>query len=125
MSEKRPFIVTLIGDLSFLGALLSLISSLFPSFLKQFGLYVMPLPIFSDATTQVLLPLILLIAAYGFLKLKIWGYCLMILYNVFILTINIIWYCQTKHILQNVILIFIELVFIFPTLKYFSKKIID
>lgn len=122
MNEKRPFIITLIGDISFLGALLSLISSLFPNFLSQFGLHTVPLPIFSDTIIQVLLPLILIIASYGFLKLKIWGYWLLIIYDLFFLISNIIFYHQNKQLFQNVALIFIELVFILPTLKYFIKK---
>lgn len=125
MSEKRPFIITLIGDISFLGALLSIISLLFPSFLKQFGLYIMPLPIFSDITIQILLSITLLIASYGFLKLRIWGYWLLIIYDISFLIANIIFYHQNKLLFQNVVLIFIELIFIVPTLKYFSKKSID
>jgi hypothetical protein len=125
MNKNRPFIITLIGYISFLGALLSIVISLFPSFSERFGISIIPLPLFSAGIMQVLLPLILLIASYGFLKLKRWGYWLMIIYSMFYLVVYIIW-CQQNNQLfpsQNLVMTFIELVFILPTRKYFGKKI--
>ncbi|MGH4121415.1 MAG: hypothetical protein ACREV6_00455 [Clostridium sp.] len=125
MNKNRPFIITLIGDISFLGALLSIVISLFPSFSERFGISIIPLPLFSAGIMQVLLPIILLIASYGFLRLKRWGYWLMIIYSIFYLVVYIIWCQQNKQLFlsQNVIMTFIELVFILSTRKYFSKKI--
>ncbi|MBU3144693.1 hypothetical protein [Clostridium sp. CF012] len=125
MNKNRPFIITFIGDISFLGALLSILIVLLPNFSERFGFYVIPLPIFSEGITQILLPIILLIASYGFLRLKRWGYCLMIIYTMFILIVSIIWCLQNKQLFfsQNIIMTFIQLIFIVPTRKYFSKKV--
>lgn len=125
MIKNRPYIITFIGDISFLGALLSIIVSLVPNFSQRFGFHVIPLPFFSDGITQVLMPIILLIAAYGFLKLKRWGYWLMIIYTMCFLMVHIIWYQQNKQLVvsQNFILTFIQLIFILPTRKYFYKKL--
>ncbi len=131
MNKNRPFIITLIGDISFLGALLSIVIALFPNFLKfsnstqQSGIYLIPIPFFSQGITQILLPIILLIASYGFLKLKTWGYLLMIMYTIFFLIVSIIWSLQNKQLFfsQNIIETFIQLIFILPTGKYFYKKI--
>lgn len=125
MNKNRPFIITFIGDISFLGALLSILIALLPNFSERFGFYVIPLPFFSDGITQVLMPIILLIASYGFLKLKIWGYWLMIIYTMFFFIVPIIW-CQLNKqpfFSPNIIMTFIQLIFILPTRKYFSKKI--
>ena len=115
MNKNRPFIITLIGDISFFGALLSIVISLFPDFFKfsnssqQSGFHVIPLPFFSHGITQILLPIILLIAAYGFLRLKRWGYWLMIIYTMFFLIVSIIWCQQDRQLFlsQNIIITFI------------------
>lgn len=130
MNKNRPFIITLIGYISFLGALLSIVISLFPNFLKfsntsqQSGFHVIPLPFFSHGITQILLPIILLIASYGFLKLKTWGYWLMIIHIMFFLIVYIIWCKQNNQLFlsQNFMMTFIELAFILPTRKYFGKR---
>ncbi|KAJ49223.1 hypothetical protein BD780_000890 [Clostridium tetanomorphum] len=124
MNKNRPFIITFIGDVSFLGALLSILIALLPSFAERLEVSVIPVPFFSEGITQVLLPIILLIASYGFLKLKRWGYWLMTTYTIFFLLVNIIWYLQNKHSFHspNFILKFIELIFILPTKKYFYEE---
>ncbi|MCY6485445.1 hypothetical protein OW763_14015 [Clostridium aestuarii] len=128
MSKNRPFIITFIGDISFLSALLSILLSiaslLSPGFLERHNFSTIPLPIFSHHIMQILLYIILLIASYGFLKLKIWGYWLMITYNTFFLLVNIIWGLQNKQpfISTNVMMTFIELIFILPTKKYFYEE---
>ena len=122
MSKERPGIVTFIGYICILSAFLSILS-LFPKFLKQFGFHVavIPLPIFSDGIMQLLPPIILLIISYGYLKLKIWGYWLMIINSIFFLVIYIVFYQQSGQLFhcQNAIITFIELVFIVPTRRYF------
>ncbi|WDU83058.1 hypothetical protein [Caloramator sp. Dgby_cultured_2] len=57
--------------------------ALIPGFLERFNFTVIQLPIFINSITRALLSLILLIASYGFLKLKRWGYWLMIIYDFF------------------------------------------
>lgn len=124
MSENRPFIITFIGDLNFLGALLSIMVFLFPSFFEEFGLYNIPVSNFSEYIMKILPAIILLISSYGYLKLKKWGYWLMVMYNMFFLILNIISIIQNKQLLasHNIITIFIQLIFILPTRKYFSKE---
>ncbi|MCY6354803.1 hypothetical protein [Clostridium sp. ZS2-4] len=130
MSEKRPLIITFIGDINVLIALLSTllsIASLFPGFLELLGFSTIPLPIFSYDIMQLLLSIILLIASYGFLKLKRWGYWTMITYSIFFLLVYIIWCLQNKQLFlsTNFMLTFIELIFILPTKKYFYEENFD
>ncbi len=121
MNEKRPLIVTFIADISFLGAVLSILIMLFPELFARFGFHVSPLPIFSESIMMVLLPVVLLIAALGFLKLKAWGYWLLVAYNVSYLAVSIIWGIQNEHLFS--ITTFFELLFIIPTKRYFDKKL--
>ena len=124
MNEKRPFIITFIGDLYFLGGLLSILALLFPNFLKPFGFYDMLSSTFLIYIMKMLLPIIVLIMSYGYLKLKWWGYWLMVIYNMVFLIIGIISLVQPNQLLfpQNILSTFIELIFILPTKKYFDKK---
>lgn len=125
MKKDRPFIITFIGDMNFLGALLSIMVLLFPNFFEEFGLYNIPVSGFEEGIIKILLTIILLIISYGYLKLKSWGYWLMVIYNMFFLIIYAISIIQNKQLLgsNNIIAIFIELIFILPTRKYFSEKI--
>jgi hypothetical protein len=88
MKEKRPILVTYIVDLNFLNAFI-LILSLFPTFMKQFGI-IMPTPTFGNVIIRVLVILILSTISYGLLKLKRWGYLLMLIYNMFFLVLSVI-----------------------------------
>ena len=88
MKEKRPALVSYIVDLNFLNAFL-LIISLFPKFTKLIGI-ITPTPTFFNVITRVLSILMLLIISYGLLRLKRWGYLLMIAYNMFFLIISIV-----------------------------------
>lgn len=88
MKEKRPILVTYIADLNFLSAFL-LIVSLFPRFTERFGIITFT-PTFSNVTIRVFLILILFIISYGLLRLKKWGYWLMLAYNMFFLILAII-----------------------------------
>lgn len=126
MNENRPFIVTFIGDLYFLGGLLSIVAILFPNLLKRFGFYVMPSTTFLIAVVRILLPIIALLISYGYLKLKRWGYFLMVIYNMSFLIAGIISLAQHKPLFfsQNIIATLIQLIFILPTRKYFVKEII-
>ncbi|MFD3157349.1 hypothetical protein ACFIJ5_10880 [Haloimpatiens sp. FM7330] len=128
MNEKKPLIILFIGGINVLIALISILlsiaSSLFPGFLEHLGFSIIPLPIFSHYIMQILLYIILLIASYGFLKLRKWGYWSMITYSTFFLIVYIIWGLQNKHLFlsTNFMLTFIELIFILPTKKYFYEE---
>lgn len=127
MSEKRPLIVTFIGDINVLFVSLSIIlsiASLFPGFLENRGFStISSSSFFSNAIVQLLLSIILLIAAYGFLKLKKWGYWLMITYDIFFLAVYI-WSIKSKqtYISTNIMMTVIELIFVLPTKKYFYEE---
>ena len=125
MNEKRPYIVTFIGDIFLLSAILSLIIVIFPDFIAKLGFHMMPIPIFSVRIMSILLPTIALIASCGYLRLKKWGYWLIVIYCVFFLVVNIIWCLISKqlYLSLNFIFILIELIFIIPTKNYFDKKI--
>lgn len=120
MNKNRPLIITFFGYISLLAALLGIVA-LIPGFLERFNFTVIQLPIFINSITRALLSLILLIASYGFLKLKRWGYWLMIIYD-FFLVAYIAFY--NKHLIAstNVIITIIQLIFILPTKKYFYES---
>jgi uncharacterized membrane protein (DUF2068 family) len=88
MKKNRPVLVTYIVDLNFLNSFL-LIVSLFPKLTQRFGIAV-PALTFSNVTVRIFIILILLTISYGLLKLKRWGYWLMIAYNLFFLLISIV-----------------------------------
>ncbi|GCD12806.1 hypothetical protein [Clostridium tagluense] len=125
MSEKRPILITYVGDLNFLSAFL-LIISLFPKFTERFGIYSIPTPTFLDGIIKVLMVMILLIISYGFLRLKRWGFWLMITYDVFFLILPIIF--LLKHngqsiYAQGLIPSALGLIITLPTKRYFTQKI--
>ena len=124
MSEERPFIVTFIGDCAFLGALLSIIS-LFPNFSERFGIEFRILPVIPDGILRALIPIALLIISYGYLKLKRWGYWLMVAINIFFLVAFVIFSLQNEQqfFYQSIILEIISLIFILPTGKYFKNNV--
>ena len=112
MSKDRPFIITLIGDGCILSAILSILS-LFKEFTE-----IEPLPNYlniplSNYILQILIAIIFLIVSYGYLRIKRWGYWLILGINLYFLVGWIISYKQIP------ILIIIELIFILPTIKYF------
>lgn len=131
MSEKRPFIITFIGDVSIFSAFL-VILSLFPKFLGRFGIYFQALDYYwnvSDLTKNVmtvLIATILFTVAYGYLRLKRWGYWLMICINLLPLLGWLISWGQNKHsVFLNPIMTFITLAFVLPTAKYFVTKTVE
>lgn len=124
MNKNKPFIIKFIGETSFLCSLLAILILVLPNFPERFGFYVIPSPIFSNDIMQILLYIILLIASYGFLRLKRWGYWLMITCNTFSLLVYIIWSIRNKYLFlpTTFMLIFIELIFILATKKYFYEN---
>ena len=112
MSKDRPFIITFIGDGYILSAFL-LILSLFTDYIEPLPNYLrVPL---SDKILNALIIIILLIASYEYLKLKRWGYWLVVSVELYYLVGWIISYKQIPII--NII----GLIFILPTIKYFGK----
>ena len=88
MKEKRPVLVSYIADLIFLNVLF-LIVSFIPKVTNKIEI-IKPKPTFFNITFKVLVILILLIISYGLLRLKRWGYWLMITYNMFFLVVSYI-----------------------------------
>lgn len=123
MKEKRPILVSFIVDLNFLNAFL-LIVSLFPTFVKQLGITT-PTPNFPSIIIKVLAVLILLIISYGLLRLRIWGYWLMIAYNMFFLVVSVIFLlklAEQSFYNQGFIVSVLGLTLTFPVKRYFIKE---
>jgi len=122
VSSERPMIVTFIGDMNILGAVL-LIISLFPNFMNKLGIYFEPSPVYSEEIVRILFSIILLVISYGYLRLKAWGYYLMVINNILSLAICIYLYQKGQHMYSaGFISAFFALIFILPTRKYFIKK---
>ena len=124
--EKRPALVSFIADLNFLNAFL-LIVSLFPipNFAERFGIYFKPSPTFSEGVIRLLVAIILLIIAYGLLRLKSWGFWSMIAYNCFFLVISMIFLLKlTNQSFYNpgYIASIIGLTLTFSAKRYFVKQ---
>lgn len=119
MKKNRPLIILFIGYLSVLSALLSII----PIFTKNYGYFTSPLPYFPEIIS-VVLSILMLIASIGFLRLKKWGYWLLVSYNAFFLIIYIIWSIQNKQatLLYYFTAKLILLVLIVPCLPIFTIK---
>jgi len=121
--KERPMLVTFISDLNFLNVFL-LIISFFPEFTKRFGL-IMLTPTFFGNSIKVLVIFILLIISYGLLKLKNWGYWLMIAYNMFFLLTSILAALKvTGQSFYNLGYIpsILGLILTFPAKRYFIKE---
>jgi len=122
MKEKRPMVVSFISDLNFLNVFL-LIILLFPKFTKRFGV-ITPTPTFFSVAIKVLLILILLTISYGLLRLKKWGYWLMITYNMFFLVVSIIFLLkltEQSFYHPGFIESILGLIITFPAKRYFIK----
>ncbi len=91
MSEKRPIIITVIGDLFILAAMFSIGATIFPGYFGKLGFHVNSMPIYSSSIMNILLSLVLITAAVGLLFLKKWGFWLMIIYNIFFMSVNVVW----------------------------------
>lgn len=126
MKEDRPVLVTYIADLNFLNAFLlivSLIVSLFPEFMRQYGV-ITPEPAFFSVLTRIFAIVTLLIISYGLLRLKKWGYRLMVAYNMFYLAvsvINLIRFTERSLNFSGLIVSVLGLSLILPAKRYFIK----
>lgn len=123
MKNKRPFIITFIGDMGILSAIL-LIISLFSNSIKSLEAYHGSLSVFPNGMMRAVIPVILLIISYGYLKLKSWGYWLMITSNIVFLVISIVssQLSDQQFPYVGIIMVTINLIFILPTKKYFDKE---
>lgn len=123
MKENRPALVQYIVDLNFLNAFL-LAASLFPKFWKHFGV-ITPSPTLSNVIFRIFEALILISISYGLLKLKKWGYWLMIAYNLVFLSMSVIFlFMPAKQSLYypGVIISILGLSLIFSAKRYFIKE---
>lgn len=125
MGTKRPVLVSFIGDLNFLNVFL-LIASFFPKpkFAEQYGFYFSPTPNFLEGIIKILMVISLLIISYGFLKLKRWGYWLMIAYNLFFLVLSMIFLLKQNRqsYTPGYITSLLGLIITFPSKRYFIKE---
>lgn len=91
MRSKNPVLVTFIGDLNVFFALSKIASfAPTPKFLQQLGVSFIPIHGTSEGIISIIEVLSLLIITYGFLRLKKWGYWLVIAYNLYFLVVSIV-----------------------------------
>ena len=126
MKAKRPVLVTFIVDLNCLNAFL-LLMSFFPKpkFTEKFGVYYNQAPNFQQGLINIVMIISLLIITYGLLKLKRWGYWLMIAYNLFFLVVAMIFVLSQNGQEYNVpgyIQALLGLIITFPAKRYFVKE---
>ncbi|MFA9397398.1 MAG: hypothetical protein ACERKV_03915 [Clostridiaceae bacterium] len=125
MGEKRPLGITLIGYFYVFGAFV-LIVTLFTNSTQQFGIAVrFGLPNIPEDIMKVLVSIISLIMAYGYLRLEKWGYWLMITYTIYFLVVSVTLSQQYKQqpFYGNVIWSIIVLIYTLIKRKYFDKKV--
>lgn len=124
MTEKRPSGITLIGYFYIFGAFVILIT-LFTNPIEQFGIAArFGVPYVSENIMRVFVAIIFLIMAYGYLKLKKWGYCLMLIYTIYFFIVSIILSQQYNQqpFYGNVIWSIIVLFYTLSKRKYFNKE---
>ena len=115
MSKDRPFIITFIGDGCILSAFLSILS-LFTGIEPLPNYLNIPL---SNYILQILIAIIFLTVSFGYLRIKRWGYWLMLSVNLYFLAG---WAISYKQIPLGPI---IGLIFMLPTIKYFGEKTVE
>jgi predicted membrane channel-forming protein YqfA (hemolysin III family) len=122
MKESRPVLVTYISDLNFLNVFL-LIISLFPKLLNRFGI-ITPEPTLSNIAYRIVIIVILLSISYGLLKLRSWGYWLMVAYNMFFLLGSLFFifrFPEYTNYFPNFIVSILGLSLTFSAKRYFVK----
>lgn len=121
---KKPTLVRVIGDLNILYTFF-IIASFFPTpkFIEQSGFSFIPIHSISEGIIRILEVISLLIITYGFLRLKKWGYWLLIIYNLFFLVMSIISILShNKQFASRLIPSLIALNIIFPSKRYFTEE---
>ena len=124
MKVKNPALVTVIGDLNILSAFIT-IASFFPitKFTEQFGFSFIPIHSITEGIIRMIEVISLLIITYGFLRLKKWGYWLMITYYLFFLimsTVSIL--SHNKQFTLFFIPSLLALNITFPSKRYFIEE---
>ncbi len=128
MKERRPFIITFLGDLNIFFAVILFLQFIMNvrSVLEQFSnaglgnLFAVILAL----SFSFLVPMALLISAIGYLKLRKWGYWAFVAINLMTLLIEGIRLIQSYGTVQplGMLQAVISLVFIIPTHKYFINE---
>ncbi len=124
MVEKRPLGITLIGYFYILGAI-ALIITLFTNVTQQFGIAIrFGVPNVPENLMRVLVSIISLIMAYGYLKLEKWGYWFMLIYTTYFLGVSITLAQQYNQqpFYGNIIWSIIALIYTLSKRKYFNKN---
>lgn len=124
MRVKNPTLVRVIGDLNILSTFF-IIASFFPipKFIEQFGFSFIPIQSISEGIIRMLKAISLLIITYGFLRLKKWGYWLMITYYLFFLVVSIVSILShNKQFASAFIPSLLALNIIFPSKRYFIEE---
>lgn len=124
MKSQNPMLVTIIGELNILSAFF-IIASFFPApkFIAQFGFSFIPIHNFSEGIIRILEVISLLIITYGFLRLKRWGYWLMVTYNLFFLIVSIVSILSyNKQFAPFFIPSLLALNITFPSKRYFIEE---
>jgi hypothetical protein len=126
MVKKRPQGITLIGYFYIWGAIV-LLATLFTSGADEFGIAVrIGLPVIPENTAKILMAVISLLIAYGYLKLKKWGYWVMAIYSSYFIIVSLILSLQYKQQLfyGNVIWSIIVLIYTLKKRKYFYSMMV-
>ena len=121
MKERRPLGITLIGYFYIFGAIV-LLASLFSNDKSQFGFALrFGFPNAPENIMKVAIAILSFIISYGYLKLKKWGYWLMIVYTLYFLVVSSFLAHQYKSqpFYGNVIWSIMVLVYSLSKRKYF------
>ncbi|MCB2300078.1 hypothetical protein [Clostridium tagluense] len=119
MRKKRPLGITLLGCLYILSAISIIVMIITNPTRKfetsfRFGVSIIP------GNVQILIfAIISLIISYGYLKLKKWGYCAMIIYTICFLVVGNF---TLSFLIANMIGSIIILVYTFSKRNYFLDK---
>lgn len=91
MKEKRPLGVSLIGGFYIFGASILIITLILGSPIGEYGIADrLGLPNVPENIARLVIALLSLIMAYGYLKLERWGYWTMMLYSLYFLVVSIV-----------------------------------
>jgi len=124
MDETRPLGITLIGGFYVFGALV-LIITLFTNATDKFGIaFRFGLPNIPEDIMRVIVSIVFLVMAFGYLNLKKWAFWLMVTYTVYFLAVSIILSQQYNEQLfyGNAIWSSIVLIYTLRKRKYFYKN---
>lgn len=122
MNDKRPLGVTLIGYFYVFGSII-LIITLFTNPSDQYGIAVrFGLPDVPEKIMKVLVSIISLIMAYGYLNLKKWGYWFLMTYTIYFLVVSFTLAQQYNQQIfySNMIWSILVLLYTFTKRKYFK-----